>query len=348
MSSRYEQEGMHEGVPLIRTSTRTSFTECQQRWEWNWLWGLQGADPSMPLTFGSAIHQAFEFWYVSGFDRGEHPATTFLQVWDAEMDKHDVQGVSPDDPWLQHRELGVALMEDYVKKYGEEPALEIVAIEQPFEILLVDAETDEPVCIYCGTFDGLAYDHNAGCYVCLEHKTTAAISKSHLALDEQANTYWALAEFWLQDWVDGGAELHHILYNFLRKGKRDERPTNAMGQALNKDGTVSKRQPIPRFDRERVFRGQEDRYRVLQRISKQVIAMEAFRNGELPLYKSPGNALNDRCSFCPFSGACELEEVGGDWEEMLELTTEEWDPFDPHLGNLEGLSLDDLTVAYTN
>lgn len=334
----------HEGVPLMRTSTRTSFARCQQQWKWSWLDSLESNDPSTALRFGTLAHKALERWYIPGLKRGEHPAETWDEVYHTEAEKHGDMGVYDEDTggMADAYELGVQMMEDYVECYGTEPWLEIVAVEQPFEILITSG--GEPVCIYCGTFDAIGYDHEELCYLVLEHKTAATISTRHLALDEQANSYWAFSSYWLNDNYDEDAELNHILYNFMRKGKRDDRPTNAQGQALNKDGSVSKRQPPPRYHRERVFRGPYERHKVLERIVKQATAIEWVRENPEELYKTPGSGPQSHCNWCAFQDACELEESMADWEEMLKMTTRPWDPFEGHRPQLEGVSLDQMTT----
>lgn len=324
----------HEGVPLVRTSTRTTFARCLVQWEWGWLEQRRSLETSNALTFGTMAHKALERWYQIGDERGVHPAETWVEL--CAQQEMSMEGFV-DEQWSDLQELGLHLMEDYVDQYGTEPWLEIVAVEQPFELLLRE-EDGRPICIYCGTFDAIAWDHQQEHYVIMEHKTAANITTDHLVLDEQANTYWALAKYWL-DWnVEEDAEIHHILYNFIRKGKRDKRPTNAAGQHLNKDGSVSKVQPPPRFHRERVFRGEAERQTVLTRIAAQVEAMKVYATGHLPTYKTPG----DHCRWCPFVGACELEESSGDWVEMLDMTTEKEELYRSHLDNLEGVSLGDL------
>ena len=324
-----------EEIPLVRTSTRTDFARCLFQWDLKWNNNFIPLEDRAPLVFGTNVHKCFEHWYKPGIKRGVHPAITWEALWEEQEAGWNIMA---DDNWADARELGKHLMEDYVKFYGKEPHYESIWAEQPFEILLL--RDGEPICIYCGTFDGIGYDHDENHYIIQEHKTAAAINTNHLVLDEQANSYWALSEPWLNQMYDEEAELSHILYNYVRKGKRDDRPTDKQGRSLNKDGSVSKKQPVPRFYRERIFRGPWERAKVLHRIESQVLAMHAFADGDLPLYKAPA----DYCSWCDFNQVCEVEESDGDWEEMLEMAfSQETDMFVHHRDSLEQIDdLDDL------
>lgn len=163
-------------------------------------------------------------------------------------------------------------------------------------------------------------------------------------------------------------DLDFMLFNFLRKGMGDQRPRNDKGQYLNKPGKEvlqaaldlrkipyrkadkvedlkgmlqqagvdpeqlgepSKVQPAPLFERKMVLRGIPERVHLLERVIAQADEMAYIRDGELPLYKSPG----DHCDWCPFgprTGVCESHEIGSDWKELLSMEFTQWDPYEDH------------------
>lgn len=164
-----------------------------------------------------------------------------------------------------------------------------------------------------------------------------------------------------------GDRIDFILYNFLRKALGDERPRNEAGQYLNKPtkkalqracaehdlpqsgkvedlikalekrkvdwqqyGEISKSQPPPYFVREPVYRDEADRESLLFRIRAQAWEMMEAEAGRLPIYKRPtgGCAGGMGESKCPVYDACELHETGSDWEETLDLTMIDWDPYE--------------------
>ena len=83
------------------------------------------------------------------------------------------------------------MLEAYITEYGNDPYLEILAVEQPFELELV--HNDEVIAIFIGIFDGVAIDHWDNLMVLLEHKTAGAIKTMHLPLDNQAGSYFSAA-----------------------------------------------------------------------------------------------------------------------------------------------------------
>lgn len=150
--------------------------------------------------------------------------------------------------------------------------------------------------------------------VLLEHKTAGAIKTMHLPLDNQAGSYFSAATIVLRhqgiighkDAIDG------IRYNFLRKSKPDERKRNERGAYLNKDGSVSKKQPAKAFVRELVERTPREVGSQMRRLANEVYVMNLVRDGTLPVNK----VTNDMCPYCPFYTMCTMHERGGSaWKE---------------------------------
>jgi hypothetical protein len=316
-------------IPLmVRTSERLTFANCRQQWAWGYEERLRSKASVAPaLRFGDLVHQALAAYYRPGRKRGPRPSRTFKRLYDIETEKASRYGIRDlDGEWHEAGELGVIVLDHYLDTYGSDSAIEIIEPEHPFFWPMRDAG-GSPF-IYVGRFDAVFRWITTGEVGLLEHKTAAALGRKNLAMDEQAGSYWAFAlRHLLQIGViKQGQDLDMILYNFLRKAKPDERPTNEEGLYLNQDGSVSKKQPPPYFDRVPVYRDAPDRHQVIRRIKLQAWEMRMVREGKLAVYKRP----TDDCSSCSYLTMCELHETGSDWEEYKRQAFVEADPYEDY------------------
>lgn len=333
-------------TPIIRTSERRSFKRCEQQWGWAWLDGLvPKGKPALPLWFGTGIHEALAQWYQPGTERGIHPADFWLD-WVAEEEQYirvNNMGseIPEDDEYVDAKYLGEAMLVGYIEKYGVDESWDVIGTEEPFQIDIphpaqytIDRRSS-PLAIYAGTFDGVYRDLIDDSFWLMEHKTAKTISIAHLPLDDQAGSYWAIASKILQarGILRKGEIIKGIMYNFLRKAMPDDRPQNAQGEYLNKDGKVSKQQPKPLFLREPVDRGRRERATQLRRIQNEALVMEAARNRPDRLTKNP----TFNCHWdCFLYTMCTLHERGGpDWEDYKDAMFVRRDPYADHRKSAE-------------
>ncbi|MDD2326258.1 MAG: PD-(D/E)XK nuclease family protein [Alphaproteobacteria bacterium] len=245
----------------LRTSERNLFKRCQWAWERNYQDNLKtGREESVALWFGTGIHLALEKWYVPGTVRGVDPRETWKKyVDDSRGDTEYVNTVHDGDfsEAVSARELGIDMLTQYLDHYGLEPHLEVLSVEQTFQIPIKHQEWFSTQCdsssgpvasyhrgpsetTYVGTFDIVIRDHNQGGKVLMwDHKTTKALGSQntqYLPLDDQAGTYWSLATYTLrkQGVIGQDEVLAGMLYNYLAKSKADTRPKNEQGYATNK------------------------------------------------------------------------------------------------------------------
>lgn len=321
---------------LLRTTERATYKRCRQKWEWAYLDRLIPRTPANALRFGSLVHEALAAYYVPGRKRGPHPAKTFKRLYRKQLETASEFGMRDvDEEWVDAQTLGTTMLTEYIDTYGDDSSLEIIAPEMPFEIDVMDKQGAYLV-TYVGTFDAVMRNLHTKEIGLFEHKTAKTISTDHLPLDEQAGSYWCFAPEWLraQGILKPNQNFDFILYNFLRKAMPDVRPQNDLGQRLNKDGSVSKVQPLPLFHREIVYRDDADRATMLQRVRMEAWEMQQVRAGKLPVYKNP----TQQCSWdCAFFDMCELHETGADWEESRRQLMKQWDPYEDHRENLESL-----------
>jgi hypothetical protein len=237
---------------MLRTSERRDFKRCPQRWWWGWREGLKprGSDRT-PLWFGTGVHLGLAEWYIPGAKRGVHPAETFANY--AKDSLHTIKLQDATDEAVAEYEdgaaLGEILLNAYVEHWGRDESWDFIQAEKAFSIDvpwpgndrqgLYDVSELTPadlLLVYKGTWDGVYRDLEDGKIKLLETKTAAQISTSHLSLDDQAGSYWAIASHSLREegLIGSKERIHGITYNFLRKGKPDERPKDAEGYACNK------------------------------------------------------------------------------------------------------------------
>lgn len=321
-------------LPMLRNSERSSYKRCRLRWHFAWNMQLAPTYTATPLRFGTLVHDALAAFYIPGSTRGPRPAQTFATIYDEEVELTGGEmfpSRDEEDEWTDARELGIAMLDNYYLRYGEDADFEVIAPEVPFQIPIRDKSKKRVLLVAVGTFDAIVRKKSTGKLYLLEHKTAKTINTRHLQLDEQANTYWALAGPWLrkQGVLSKGDDIAGIIYNFLRKAKPDDRPRNAEGYHLNKDGTVSKRQPSPYFERLPVYRDAADRAQLIDRIRSEAREMRLVRAGKLDVYKNP---TRDCAWDCGFYDVCELHEAGADYETMLQMSTVPWDPYASHTG----------------
>lgn len=326
-------EDSPEGEVMIRTSERSDFMRCKQKWWWAYQEHLTPKVSAPALRFGTLIHAALEAYYVpqtlrswnaKGPKRGPHPAKTFTKVYNAERDALGKMKIYSEPPeWLDALELGIEMMNNYIELYGQDNQYRVVAPEKAFQVDIHDADGNYSF-TYVGQLDVIVQDMLTKQFGIWDHKTAAGLGVDHLSMDEQVSSYDAMAPYLYPD-----IELSFMMFNILRKGKKDTRPVNELGQHLNKDGTVSKNQPPPLFTRHMVFRGAEERRNLIQRAIYQAEEMAEIRGGFRPLYKSPLRGCVGMYS-CQFREMCELHETGNDWESYRDAMFTKWEPYASH------------------
>lgn len=359
-------------LPLLRTSERISFRRCPQRWWWGWREGLKPqGPPNDKLWFGSGVHLALALWYVPGQKRGIDPRITWRKFVGEDVAYIRTEFSEKYDPSVYEEAgtFGEELLTNYLDYYGNDRTWYVLAPEQQFEIIIPGPD-GKPIARLFGTFDGVYRDLDDGCLKLMEHKTAAQIYTGHLALDDQGGTYLTVANQVLrnQGLIKPREHITEITYNFLRKGKKDERPVNADGLATNKPtkahyvealtgvdgwpaadlakrkldylvdiaaahhlvvlGDVSKDQPTPLFRREPVTRTRVEQRSQLRRIAAEMRTMNDFRSGRRELYKNPTRD----CSWdCDFYNMCELHE--GNPDDAIEFRNAVYrveDPYQDH------------------
>lgn len=345
------------GLPILRNSERSSFKKCQFQWHWGWNMGLV---PTMVKQdarwFGTGIHLALAEYYTppgdNGFVRGRNP----LESWDEFCQGHHAiirTGDYFDDDaeyeYIQARELGLSMLDAYLKEYGDDGHWEVLMPETRFSAKIpftqdqirrqiqqdrLFTEDGEYITRMNGTFDMPVRDHSfpKPRIMIVDHKTTNRQENiRHLTKDDQAGTYISVGTGYLRKLglIERTEAIEGMIFNYLRKAKPDSRPRDSQGRCLNKDGSVSKNQPSPLFWRATVMRGKKNRLRQIERIAEDAEQIALARLGEIPLTKAPG----EHCNWCQFSDLCDIDENGDDVEGFIEATFKVVDMYADHREN---------------
>lgn len=256
------------GVRLLRTSERSSFKTCRQRWAWGYRERLKTIETGPALRFGDLVHRALAPYYKPGTKRGPHPAKTFEKLYHADAKKFQDEGFSvyTDETWEDALPLGIAMLEGYVETFAaEDEQFKVLSSEQVFQVPLkvwIPANPSEPEgddgywfrFKYVGTVDGVWQDRASGRVFFKEFKTAAQVKLVGLALDEQAGGYWTYAPKLLTKQKklkpSEAKGIDHILYTFLRKAAPNpDWHLDAMGRKLNKPDAKALREQYVKLGR---------------------------------------------------------------------------------------------------
>lgn len=230
----------------VRTSERGTWKRCRQQWDWGYVKKLKPRTDAPALRFGGLIHKALELRYPPGIKRGPHPARTFEKLFDAEL--HEAEHTwgfrDSDGDWANAKELGVAMLEEYVRHYGKDDQYKVISSERTFKVPVLNSK-GKVAFYYVGTIDGVWQDRSDLAKLLNDYKTTKNNPEDldYLALDDQADAYWTwgVDALYAEGVLKPKDKLKGMIYTYLRKGMPDTRPMNAAGQRLNmpkKDAVV--------------------------------------------------------------------------------------------------------------
>jgi hypothetical protein len=344
-------------IQLLRNSERDDFNKCPAKWWWRWEEGLVPAMPHQGAAwFGSITHLALAEWYAppgakNGFIRGRDPRETMAEAFKDEFITVSAgpyfDEVAEKEYW-DAAELGQIMMTAYLAHYGEDPQWEVLMPEMRFRAKIhfnarqarmsaahwnslgFPNGASGNIVEMVGTFDMPIRDHADNGHVkVVDHKTTNKRENVvWLIKDNQTGTYIAVATGYLRaaGFLSEKEAVVGAIWNYLRKGKPDTRPTDEQGRCLNKDGSVSKQQPSPLFWREDLRRNKHNRLRQVERIADDAERMAAVRAGVSPITKSPG----EHCGWCSFKELCDVDEDGGDVAQFKKDVFRYEDPYADH------------------
>ena len=214
----------------LRNSESKRYRRCRQMWEWSYVENWKSDRVRGALVFGTGVHYALEIYYPPGTVRGPHPSGVF-EKWFEENDQ-DFSTWDDDGNRLDPLELGIVMLEEYVKEYGEEDHIRILAPEMPFQIPLYD-KNGKFLRTYLGRGDALYEDRSLSNKKkrrlgFLEHKTGKTIEEGlrvNSGYGDQAIRYAWAASIMLRDMgiIGEHENVDHTLMNWLKKTMPSEK-----------------------------------------------------------------------------------------------------------------------------
>jgi hypothetical protein len=273
------------------------------------------------LDLGTWYHEAMAARYTAP---GDHPAVSyhFERVATLAVTTARLNGISETqiEAAKELRMLGWQMAKAYDLHYGDDPDVTPIVAEIPLEFEITD-DKGKVIALHKLKPD-LVYADQRGDIWLMEHKTAKSIRLGHLPIDDQARPYVAMAELALRNaGVLGRSDkFRGVMYNFSRKAVPDDRPKDAQGRYLNKNGSVSKSQPPPYFIRHPVELSRASKLSALRRLQMEARVItdttqliRADPSQHVHLLKTPHSSCT---RFCDFFTMCVLEEQGGDVKEM--------------------------------
>lgn len=324
-------------IPILRSTERTDFLRCQQRWQWAWRYGLTLPSMSEALWFGIGIHKALAYYYGLGKKRNLDFVDVWIEYCGTDSDSLKLKEEIFQDRWGELILLGESMLQEYHKYWKGDLDWDIIATEEIFKLPIPrdwtfpgDADTPEDKIIawFMSAWDAVYRDAD-GIYWLLETKTRKQIKLGFLPLNNQGGVYYAAANLILKE--RGVLSKHEniggINYNFMRKAEPDTRPKDAEGYALNKNGSRSKVQPSPLFVREFVEKTPNESYRQIKRIAHEVDQMNLLREKFIEPTKNP----TADCEWdCAFFQMCQLHEQGADWKDFMREIYTKKNPYEQY------------------
>lgn len=312
-------------LPLVRHSERVDYKRCPKKWYWHWRLGLFAKNKSPALELGTWMHEALARYYAGTQD---DLAGYFIDATDSVLQQNDW----PDYSQEKIEELiglGIAMARAYDKRYADE-RIDVIGAEVPLEYP-IEGDDGEVVAIHKLKPD-LVFRKDGEIWL-MEHKTAAQIRLEHLPIDDQARPYAAMAEDALRAAGVIGKRDHFkgVMYNFLRKALPDEREMDSKGLYLNKNGTVSKRQPTPTLLRHPIVLTRKSKEIALMRLAIETRIITGFANSvrskEINPHHIPKTPHSSCPKLCAYFAMCVGEEQGGDIRTMQRTMYTKQNPY---------------------
>lgn len=289
------------------------------------------------------MHTAFDRWYGKGLTRHGLVVEQFNEAANTAIGAAVKRGV-PDYQLEKATELaalGSAMAAEYDVHYGSDEEVRVITAEVPLEFAISDYR-GAVIAKHLLKPDLVYLDPHDDAWL-MEHKTAGQIITEHLTIDDQARPYGAMAERALRrkGLLKKGNRFRGVMYNFLRKAFPDDRLRDDHGRSLNKNGTVSKRQPAPLFKRHPATMTRQAKVVALQRIQAETVMLTELtlmirtkRIDPSVIPKTP-DRLCPR--FCEYFSICSAEDQGTDIRGMTQAMFRVQNPYDDYNETTEDL-----------
>lgn len=270
-------------ITAIHPSTLIKLSDCKLQYYWSR--NYKPAKKKDHFVLGLAIHKALELYYGEDAD----PVEVFLEYW--------AENTLTIEGFTSLRDLGVAMLENYITKYHDQDKenFEVVATEMEIarKIPVPEDEEGEPGDFYIAAIvDAIVYETRLEQYFVLEHKTFSRFYATQLSRDHQFPIERFVAEGWLKEPIAG------VIYNGLRK-KEEPTATTRL------------------FERHTLYVNDQQVDTVLHRAYWQ---LKQLHSDQFRIYPEPATL---KCSMCDFKQPCNAYMQGEDYKFLLNNLFEE-------------------------
>lgn len=233
-------------LPFVRSSERGDFKQCPRKWYWRYVERLVPTTVKVGARdFGTGIHLAMAEYYVpepnisytqSVEKRRGRPMLETWEEWCKETRNYATKDEKSrkqfnEEEFNEMVEMGRYLLGEHMRVYCGDPQWQVIAREETFAATIANAAVN------VGTIDLVVRDLSTGYVWIVDHKTAGQFpGESSYNLDDQGGSYSSIATTILRhkNLIGPQERVRGIIYNVLRKGKRDERPRNPEGLYTNK------------------------------------------------------------------------------------------------------------------
>lgn len=334
--------------PLLRNSERSDFGRCWWLWWEHWENGISPLRAPTWSIFGTAWHEALEFVY-NHTNRTERVYRAAEEIFLAGLDDMARKvGVTDYDDYeeeeadgkkvklLPAKDLGPIMLRNYWKEYGPENNWEVLHTEQPFQINVPhpSGPRSNVLVVQAGTWDMLIRDRRTGRYWLVDHKSCKSLPQpDFLEMDDQAGTYlWVAKKVLVHKGILKRTDkISGIIFSYAKKHPGDDRPRNEHGEALNQNGSVSKRPRMETFLRYPATRTPLQQVNLARRVQDTAMVMQLVRTGELPVLKN----ITKDCPRCVLFDLCNADEAGEDFGFIKETMYTTRDMYADHREDMQ-------------
>lgn len=262
---------------------------CRLAWYLGYRLGYKPNRSAIALEFGTGIHYALEMYY----GKKQDPVKAFSKWADARMRELGDKIINFDE-FMDHKNLGVIMLEGYLKRYEKED-FTVLATEKMIRRPLPSPTKDDPEvkCDLVARLDGLVRDNRTEKIFSLEHKTFERFSPGFMDRDHQMT-----AQVWLGQSLAESLGLEEGVAGVIYNGLRKQAPSPKVKNEL--------------YERLKVYRNDRQIEVFLHRAYHQYAE---FNREGLAIYPQPNMV---RCSQCDFGDVCRAYMLGEDWKFLLE------------------------------
>jgi hypothetical protein len=211
---------------VLTNSARSTFLNCQQKYQYSYVYGLAPRKPSIPFLVGGLFHNEMEYMYKTWKLDEEAMRDRVGDACEKACKTPGLRAEESDLIWMQQAVV-VGMVKGYKQKYLAEDrkAWDLIEAEGVFKADLPDGWR------YTGKKDLVVRSKKTKRLLLVEHKTAGRIDAGYVAklpMDNQILGYaWSQRE-------SGGEKFGGIVYNVVKKPQIRQKQSESLRQFLRR------------------------------------------------------------------------------------------------------------------